>query len=75
MSLTWVGIFLLIYAAWGAFSWSRLYARVTRDPRARDENGKRTKFYKTHATLYAIELILALIAIVFGVGVLSGWFV
>lgn len=71
--MMWVGIFLLVNAAFSALVWSRLYARIDNDERSRDENGKKTKFYKVHAALYSIELLLAITSVVLGVSVLAGW--
>lgn len=71
--MMWVGIFLLVNAAFSTLVWSRLYARIAKDERSRDENGKRTKFYTVHAVLYGIELLLAVTSVVLGVSVLAGW--
>ena len=71
--MMWVGVFLLVNAAFSALVWSRLYARIDKDERSRDENGKKTKFYKVHAALYSIELLLAITSVTLGVSVLAGW--
>ena len=51
---------LLINAAFNVIVWPRFYGRVAKDPRARDESGRPTRFLIVHAVLIALALILAL---------------
>lgn len=50
---------LLINAAFNVIVWPRFYGRVAKDPRARDESGRPTRFLIVHAVLIALALILA----------------
>jgi len=50
---------LFINAAFNALVWPRFYRRVANDPRARDAEGKPTRFLVVHAVLIALALVLA----------------
>ncbi|MFT4232044.1 MAG: hypothetical protein QM606_04600 [Leucobacter sp.] len=64
------GILLLINAVYNAIVWPRFWTRVTKDPRARDEQGRPTAFYRVHAVLIGIALLIAVVSAVAGVAVL-----
>lgn len=66
------GIVLLLNAVYNAVVWPRFWKRVTADPRARDETGAPTKFYRVHAVLIAIALVIALMSAIAGVALLIG---
>lgn len=61
---------LLINAAFNVLVWPTFYRRVAKDPRARDADGKPTKFLLVHAVLIAIALTIALASVVAAVIVL-----
>jgi hypothetical protein len=47
--------------------WPPFYRRTASDPRARDADGKATRFLKIHAILIGAALLLALVSLVVGV--------
>jgi len=64
------GIMLLVNAAYNLIVWPRFWKRVAADPRARDEAGRKTRFYTVHAVLIGVALLIALVSAVAGVLVL-----
>lgn len=69
MTLT-AGILLLANAAFHVLAWPTFLRRVARDPRARDEAGRATRFLRVHQVLVAIAMLLAAASAVFGVWLL-----
>ena len=65
-----LGIVLLVNAAFNVLTWPTFLKRVARDPRARDEAGRPTRFLRVHQVLVVIALVLAAMSAVFGVWVL-----
>ncbi|WP_223690884.1 SCO4848 family membrane protein [Leifsonia poae] len=63
-------IVLFLNAVFNVVAWPRFFARVSKDPRARDAAGKATAFLAVHATLLAVALLLALASLVAGIVVL-----
>ncbi|MFF1573268.1 SCO4848 family membrane protein [Leifsonia sp. NPDC058292] len=61
---------LFLNAVFNVFAWPRFFQRVSKDARARDAAGKTTAFYKVHAVLLGVALLLALVSLVAGVLVL-----
>ncbi len=70
--MTLLAILLLANAVFNAVVWPQFYRRVARDPRARDENGRATKFLTVHIVLIAIALVLAAASAIAGVIALAG---
>lgn len=70
--LTFAGILLLINAVYNIVVWPRFWTRVTKDPRARDEQGRATRFLKVHAILIGIALVLAVVSGIAGIFALIG---
>jgi urea transporter len=66
------GILLLLNAGYNAIVWPQFWKRVAADPRARDESGAPTKFYRVHAVLIGIALIIALASAIAGIALLIG---
>lgn len=64
------GILLLVNALYNAVVWPRFWKRVATDPRARDEQGRPTRFLTVHAVLIGIALLIALVSAVAGVWIL-----
>jgi MFS superfamily sulfate permease-like transporter len=60
-------VILLVAAVWNLVVWPQFWRRVTRDPRARDESGRATRFYTVHAVLVGVSVVLALLVGVVGV--------
>ena len=67
-----LAVLLFLNAAFNVLVWPQFYKRVAKDPRARDENGKATKFLTVHAVLIAIALVLALVSVLAGIAALTG---
>ncbi|MFE7197760.1 SCO4848 family membrane protein [Microbacterium oxydans] len=67
-----LAIVLFLNAAFNALVWPQFYKRVSKDARARGENGKATAFLKVHAVLIAVALVLALVSLLAGIAALTG---
>lgn len=65
-------VVLFLSAAFNVIAWPRFFARVSADPRARDDNGRTTAFFRVHAVLLAIALALAAASVVAGILLLLG---
>lgn len=64
-------ILLLLNALYNAVVWPRFWKRVSQDPRARDAQGKATKFLTVHAVLIGIALVIAAVSAVAGILLLA----
>lgn len=60
-------LLLLVVAAWNLFIWPQFWRRVTKDERARDAAGRPTTFFRVHAILIGVSLVLALAVGVLGI--------
>lgn len=58
---------LLVNAAFAVLVWPPFLRRVSADPRARDEQGRATRFLTVHRVLIAAALVLATASAVIGV--------
>jgi hypothetical protein len=67
-----LAVLLFLNAAFNVLVWPQFYKRVAKDPRARDENGKATRFLTVHVVLIAIALVLALASVLAGIAALTG---
>ncbi|GAA2980697.1 hypothetical protein JOD63_002744 [Microbacterium terrae] len=63
-------VLLFANALFNAVVWPRFYPRIANDPRARDEQGARTAFYRVHVVLITIALVLAAASVVGGILIL-----
>jgi hypothetical protein len=61
---------LLGNAAFNVLVWPTFYRRVSRDPRARDDAGRPTRFLTVHAVLIGVALLLALGSAIAGIAAL-----
>ncbi|MDJ1113525.1 SCO4848 family membrane protein [Microbacterium dauci] len=52
-------VLLLVGAAFNVLVWPSFFRRVSRDPRARTEDGRPTRFLLVHAALVGIALLIA----------------
>lgn len=66
------GILLLINALYNVVVWPRFWTRVAKDPRARDAQGRPTKFLTVHAILIGIALLIAVVSAIAGIMLLLG---
>ncbi|MDF2554704.1 MAG: hypothetical protein K0R60_599 [Microbacterium sp.] len=62
-----LAVLLLANALYNVVVWPRFFQRVAKDARARDAAGNRTTFFRVHAVLIGIALLLALVSAVAGV--------
>ncbi|MDO8149019.1 hypothetical protein Q6350_11305 [Isoptericola sp. b515] len=63
---------LVVAAVWNLVVWPPFWKRVTRDPRARDDAARPTRFYTVHAVLVGVSLLLgALVGVVGVLGLLG----
>lgn len=60
-------ILLLVNAVYNFIVWPQFWKRVTKDTRARDAQGRPTAFFKVHAVLIGIALVIAVASAVCGV--------
>ena len=60
-------ILLLVNGAFNWIVWPAFYRRTAADPRARDAQGRATRFLKVHAVLIGSALLLAVVSLIFGV--------
>jgi len=67
--LAWV---LVISGFWSLAVWPQFLRRVTRDPRARDDAGKATKFLTVHIVLVAVSMVLGAATAGIGIAALIG---
>lgn len=67
-----LSVLLLLNAVFNAIVWPQFYRRVAADPRARDAQGRATKFLTVHIVLIAIALVLALASAIAGIAALMG---
>ncbi|MDP9905262.1 MULTISPECIES: SCO4848 family membrane protein [Arthrobacter] len=62
-----LSIVLIVAGAWSLIVWPQFLRRVMSDPRARDANGKATKFLTVHVVLVAISMVLGLATAAIGI--------
>ncbi len=55
---------LLVGAAFNILTWPTFLRRVARDPRARDADGRPTRFLTVHVVLVVIAMVLAVAFVV-----------
>lgn len=68
--MTLLAVLLFLNAAFNILVWPTFYRRVAKDPRARDAQGRATRFLAVHAVLIAIALTLAAASVIAGVAAL-----
>lgn len=64
-------IVLFVSALFNVIAWPRFFKRVSSDPRARDDAGATTAFYRVHAVLLGIALAIATASVFAGVMLLG----
>ena len=73
MQLSLFASWLLILAgAWSLVVWPQFLRRVMKDPKARDDAGKATKFLTVHLVLVSVSMVLGAATAVIGVMALLG---
>ncbi|WP_255767879.1 SCO4848 family membrane protein [Pseudarthrobacter sulfonivorans] len=63
---------LIVAGVWSLVVWPQFLRRVMKDPRARDAEGKATKFLTVHVVLVSISMVLGAATAVIGVMGLFG---
>ena len=63
---------LIANALFNVLVWPTFFRRVSRDTRARDAQGRPTRFLVVHAVLIGVALLLAAASLVFGVLAATG---
>ncbi|WP_138414910.1 SCO4848 family membrane protein [Sinomonas gamaensis] len=63
-ALSWL---LIVAGVWSIVVWPQFLRRVMKDPRARDESGRPTRFLSVHIFLVAISVTLGVAVAVVGV--------
>jgi len=63
---------LILNGVFNALVWPAFYRRVARDARARDEEGRATRFLVVHTVLIAVALVLAAVSILAGIIAATG---
>jgi hypothetical protein len=53
-----LSVVLIISGVWSLAVWPQFLRRVMKDPRARDEAGKATRFLTVHVVLVSISMVL-----------------
>jgi hypothetical protein len=66
-----LAVLLLVNAAFNVLVWPTFYKRIAQDPRARDANGKATRFLTVHSALIGAALVLAAVSAVAAIVCLS----
>ncbi|WP_424467119.1 SCO4848 family membrane protein [Pseudoclavibacter helvolus] len=64
-------IALLVGAVFNVVVWPSFYRRVSNDPRARDANGRPTRFLTVHAVLVLAALIIGIAQALLGILLLT----
>jgi len=59
-----LAILLLVNAAFNVLVWPTFYKRIANDDRARDVDGKATRFFIVHIVLIGAALLLAAVSAV-----------
>jgi MASE2 domain len=62
--VTLLAVLLLVNAAFNVLVWPTFFRRIAKDPRARDANGRPTRFLTVHAALIGAALVLAAVSAV-----------
>lgn len=72
--MTTLAVILFLNTAFNVLTWPNLFRRVVKDPRARDANGKATKFLTVHLYLFIASMVMALLSLLAGIAALAGGF-
>lgn len=72
--MTSLAVILFLNTVFNVLTWPNLFRRVVKDPRARDANGKATKFLTVHLYLFIASMVMALLSLVAGIAALAGGF-
>ncbi|GAB3521571.1 SCO4848 family membrane protein [Arthrobacter monumenti] len=62
-----LALVLILAGVWTLIVWPPFLRRILKDPRARDEAGRRTRFMMVHLMLISTSMILGLATAVIGI--------
>ncbi|WP_434618367.1 SCO4848 family membrane protein [Arthrobacter sp. A5] len=62
-----LSIVLILAGLWSLIVWPQFMRRVLKDPKARDEAGKATRFLTVHLMLVSTSMVLGLATAVIGI--------
>ena len=65
-----LSVVLIISGVWSLAVWPQFLRRVMKDPRARDEAGKATKFLTVHMVLVTVSMVLGAATAAIGIAAL-----
>jgi uncharacterized iron-regulated membrane protein len=63
---------LIVSGVWSLVVWPQFLRRVMKDPRARDQAGKATRFLTVHVVLVTISMVLGAATAAIGIAGLIG---
>lgn len=63
---------LILAGLWSLIVWPPFLRRVLKDPRAKDESGRATRFLMVHVMLVSTSMVLGLATLVIGIRALNG---
>ncbi|MGT2463874.1 SCO4848 family membrane protein [Sinomonas atrocyanea] len=64
VALSWV---LVVAGVWNLVVWPQFLRRIMKDPRAKDEQGRATRFMTVHLLLVSISVTLGVAVAVIGI--------
>ncbi|AMM32173.1 membrane protein [Sinomonas atrocyanea] len=64
VALSWV---LIVAGVWNLVVWPQFLRRIMKDPRAKDEQGRATRFMTVHLLLVSISVTLGVAVAVIGI--------
>ncbi|MDR7081314.1 putative membrane protein [Arthrobacter ginsengisoli] len=67
-----LAVVLIVAGLWSLAVWPQFLRRVMKDPRARDTNGKATRFLTVHVVLVSISMLLGAATAAVGIAGLLG---
>ncbi|MCY0905683.1 SCO4848 family membrane protein [Arthrobacter sp. H14-L1] len=62
-----LSIVLIISGLWSLLVWPQFMRRILKDPRARDQDGRATRFLTIHLMLVSTSMVLGLATAVIGI--------
>jgi uncharacterized membrane protein len=65
-----LAVVLIVSGVWSLVVWPQFLRRVMKDPRARDANGKATRFLTVHVVLVSISMLLGAATAAIGIAAL-----
>jgi hypothetical protein len=65
-----LSVVLIISGIWSLAVWPQFLRRVMKDPRARDEAGKATRFLTVHVVLVSVSMVLGAATAAIGIAAL-----